>query len=139
MTTWWAGKRKQPIGAKKRANSQSEAAYARAFEATLQLHRLEFWHCTVAQRSQPGFPDYTICGDGWLGFVELKAVSLLTGRRGKVSEEQRRWQRAIEQGGGEWRTFCLPDDWEEVDEWLNGHTGKNIWDSRSRHVVEVKQ
>lgn len=98
------------------------------------LHGLDFWHCTVAQRSQPGWPDYAVFGNGWTVFVELKARSLLTGRRGKVSTAQERYKASIERGGNEWRSWCLPDDWNEVDTFLNARTNKGIWDSKSREV-----
>lgn len=124
------GMRTSPIGATKRSNVQSEALYAKTFEELLHLHRLDFWHCTVAQRSQAGWPDYAIFGDGWLSFVELKARSLVTNKRGKVSAAQYRYKDSIEAAGAEWRTFCLPDDWAEVEAWLTGHTGRvisSIW------------
>lgn len=109
------------------------------FEALLSLHRLDFWHCTVAQMSQRGWPDYAIFGDKWLGFVELKARNPISNRRGKVDDGQRRYQRSIEQAGAEWRSFCLPDDWEDVDVWLNGHTGREIWGHNGRVIEVLKQ
>lgn len=122
----WNGLTRSSFGAKRRASYQAEKAYSRAFEETLALHRLDWWHCTVAQRSQPGWPDYAVFGDGWLGFVELKARNPISGRAGKVDAGQRRYQASIEAAGGEWRTFLLPDHWQALDEWLNGHTGRNI-------------
>lgn len=112
---------------KKRVLFQAERLYAGAFEDLLVQHRVEFWHDEDSLRSRPGYPDYTLFGHGWIAWVELKARSPMTGQRGRVSTEQRRYQRAVEIGGGEWRTFLLPDDWHEVDVWLNGHTGKGIW------------
>lgn len=125
----WATKPRKPIGTAKRERSRAEADQSRTFEATLNLHRLDFWHCTVSQRSQPGFPDYVVFGDGWLGFVELKARSTTNNRMGRVSPAQERYRASIEAAGAEWRVFKLPDDWHEADTWLNGHTGKNIWES----------
>lgn len=120
------------FGAKRRQSALDEAREARQFETLLLLHRLDFWHCNVAQRSQPGWPDYAIFGDQWLAFVELKATSSTTGRRGKVSAAQYRYKEAIEKAGGEWRTFCLPDDWEELHVWLRGHTGMAIYETGSK-------
>ena len=114
------------IGVAKRAIQRNEEAAYKTLEDLWRLHRLEWWHCTVAQRSQAGWPDYTIFGDGWHAWVELKARSPLTKRPGKVSDGQRRYQRSIEQSGGEWRTFCLPDDWDKCDSWLNDRTGHDI-------------
>lgn len=127
MTFWNSSLRRKPIGEARRANVQSEATYSRTFEELLRLHRCDWWHNYNAQRSQPGWPDYTIFGDGWHAWVELKARSTATNRRGKLSQGQLRYKETIEAGGGEWRSFTLPDDWDEVDEWLNNRTGKEIW------------
>ena len=127
--TFWAkrnGMKVSPIGATKRTNYQAEAEQARTFEELLNLHRLDFWHPTISQRSQPGWPDYAIFGRGWLAFVELKARSPATNRRGVVSVAQRRYQASIEAAGAEWCTFCLPDDFDELDSWLNERTGHDI-------------
>ena len=121
------------IGAKRRQSNLDEAKYAAQLENLFLLHRLDFWHCTIPQRSQAGFPDYVIFGDGWLGFLELKARSSLTDRRGKVSDAQLRYKASIEKAGSEWVTFCLPDDWHDVDVYLNGHTHKGIWESASKY------
>ena len=121
--------KRSPFGVEKRERSRAEAEVAVAFERLLNLHRLDYWHPYTAQRSQPGFPDYAVFGDGWIGFVELKARSTTTGRMGKVSDAQERYKASIEAGGGEWRVFKLPDEWHDVDVYLNGHTGKGIWDS----------
>lgn len=116
-----------PIGEKKRAMVRTEEGLYPAWEQLLNLHRLDYWHNTIAQRSQPGWPDYTVFGDGWHAWVELKARSTTTGRMGKVSPAQLRYKETIERGGGEWVMFLLPDDWDRVDEWLNAKTGKDIW------------
>ena len=134
---YWTTMKRTPMGEKKRAAVQWEAAYARSLEDLLQLHRLDFWHCTVSQRSQPGFPDYAIFGDGWLAFLELKARAGKTKKAGTVSVAQERYKAAIERAGGEWRTFLLPDDWGDVDVWLNSKTGRGIWES-GRRYAEVK-
>ena len=126
--TGW-GQRK-PIGEAKRKLVQWEAEQAKQFEKLLQLHGLDHWHCTVSQRSQAGFPDYVIFGQGWMGFAELKARNLENGRRGKASAAQLRYKASIEASGAKGRLFTLPDDWADVDTWLNGHTGKEIWGKR---------
>lgn len=121
------GMKTSPIGVEKKSRIQWEAKYARTFEELLRLHRLDFWHCTVAQRSQPGWPDYVVFGDQWLSFVELKARSLIGKKRmGVFSTGQERYKASIEAAGGEWRIFRLPDDWDAVDDWLCGHSGKEI-------------
>ena len=112
-----------------------ETAYAAVFEQLLQLHGLDFWHCQVPQRSQPGFPDYNIFGTNWIAYVELKARNPLTNRAGKVSPAQNRYKAAIEKAGGEWKSFLFPDDWPDIDAWLNGHTGKEIWGQATRAWV----
>ena len=122
--------RRQPIGEKRKQAGRWEAEQAVQFERLLSLHQLDYWHCTVAQRSQAGFPDYVVFGKNWMGFAELKAVNPETGRRGKVSAAQLRYKESIEAAGAEWRLFCLPDDWGEVDTWLNAHTDKPIWGSK---------
>lgn len=119
--------KRSPIdnGPKRKMVRWEEMQYP-AWEAVLRLHGLDFWHCQVAQRSQPGWPDYVVFGRNWLAFVELKATNLETGRRGKVSVAQERFKASIEAAGGEWRTFVLPNDNDDVDDWLNSHTGKGI-------------
>lgn len=102
---------------------QWEAAECRTLERLFGIHRLDYWHCTVAQASQPGWPDYVVFGVGWHAFIEVKARNRETGRMGKVSEEQSRWRASIECGGGEWVKFGLPDDWPLVHDWLYSHTG----------------
>ncbi len=125
--------KRSAFGAKKRAMVQSEVSYYPTFEHLLRLHRLEWWHNYNAQRSQPGWPDYTVFGDGWLAFIELKAVRV-SGTRGKLSEGQRRYKAVIEAAGGEYRVFVLPQDWNDVDDFLCGHTGLDIrdWAQRQR-------
>ena len=118
--------KRTPFGEKRRQQVRTEEGFYPTWEALLRLHGLDFWHCTVAQRSQPGWPDYAVFGIGWHAFVELKATSITTGRRGKVSAAQERWQDTIQLAGCEWISFLLPDDWNDVDDWLNGHTGKAI-------------
>ena len=113
----------------KRARSKAEADQCRTLEALLNLHRLDFWHCTVSQRSQPGWPDYVVFGDGWLAFFEIKARSTNTGKMGKVSTHQERYKASIEAAGAEWRVFKLPDEWHGVDQFLNDRTHKGIWGS----------
>lgn len=66
-------------------------------------------------------------GEGWLAFVELKARSLTTNRAGKVSPAQLRYKQSIETAGAEWVSFLLPDEWHDVDVWLNAKTDKGIW------------
>lgn len=133
------GMKASPIGAAKRARVQAEAAQAVTLEATFRLHRLDWWHCTIAQASQPGWPDYAVFGAGWHAFLELKARSPATNRKGKVDDGQRRYQASIERGGGEWVTFCLPDDWGEVDAWLNARTGHQIFtDGKLRREGEAR-
>lgn len=121
------GLKRVPFGEKRRASEQAESKYAVAFEQLMQVHKLDFWHCTVAQRSQPGFPDYNVFGDGWHAWVELKARSRLTGKMGKMSAGQYRYQASVEKSGGEWWTFYLPDDWRLVETWLHHHTGIEVW------------
>jgi hypothetical protein len=118
----------------RKAQQRVEEGLYPAWEELLGLHRLDFWHPTVTQRSQPGWPDYTVFGLGWLAFVELKARRV-DGRRGKVSVAQERYRASVEAAGGEWRTFLLPDEWDAVDAWLNGHTGKGIWGHPGRAVA----
>ncbi len=114
-----------PYWNQRKAQQRVEEGLYPAWEELLGLHRLDYWHCTVAQRSQAGWPDYVVLGDGWLAFVELKARRL-NGRTGKVSVAQERYKASIEAASGEWRSFLLPDEWDDVDDWLIGHTGREI-------------
>lgn len=118
--------KRTPFGAKKRAMVQTELGFYPTFEKLLRLHGLDYWHCVTAQTSQPGWPDFAVFGHGWHAFVELKARSLTTNRAGKLSPDQERWRDTIRDAAGEWHSFLLPDQWGDVDAWLNGHTGKGI-------------
>ncbi len=73
-----------------------------------------------------------VFGLGWLAFVELKAHRPTDKRIGKVSPAQERYKASIEAAGGEWKSFVLPDQWGDVDTWLNGHTGREIWGQEGR-------
>jgi hypothetical protein len=119
---YWRDRKREPIGEKRRAAVRTEEGFYPTWEKLLRLHGLEFWHCTVAQRSQPGWPDYAVFGPGFMAFVELKATSVKTGRSGKLSSAQERWKAVIEAAGGEYRSFTLPGDWPVVDAWLATHT-----------------
>jgi hypothetical protein len=124
MNTWATPR--QPIGAAKRERDLAEKREAVKFEQLLNWHRLDFWHCTVAQRSQPGFPDYVIFGLNWLAFVELKARSRTTDRAGRVSVAQERYKASIEAAGAEWRTWLWPDQMEETNDWLRARTHRDV-------------
>lgn len=121
-----SGLTRSPFGVKRRAGYAAEADQARIFEQLLALHGLECWHVNLPMRSRAGFPDYEVYGDGWHAWVELKARSPLTGRMGKLTEEQRRFHARIERAAGEVQVFRLPDDWDLVDTWLCGKTGRQI-------------
>jgi hypothetical protein len=124
MNTW--ATTRQPIGAAKKARDLAEKREAAKFEQLLHLHRCDFWHCAVAQRSQPGFPDYVIFGIGWLAFVELKARSANTNRAGRVSVAQERYKASAEAAGAEWRTWLWPDQMEETNDWLRARTHREV-------------
>lgn len=123
--------KRSAIGAPVRAMVTWEENYYPAFEALLGKHDCTFFHPTTNQLTrkrvgQKGWVDYTILGIGWHAFCELKAVNLDTGRKGKLDSDQERYRDEIILAGGEWRSFLLPNDWAEVEDWLNSHTGKNI-------------
>lgn len=88
------------FGAQKRQREQSEKRAAYLLEDLFRIHRLDFWHPTVSQMSQAGWPDYVVLGDGFHAFLELKASNAETGRRGKLSAAQHRYREAIERAGG---------------------------------------
>lgn len=116
---------RSPIGAKKRAASRREESFYPAFQQTLNLHRLDFWHCYNPMfAKESGWPDYVVFGYGWLAFVELKARSIHTKRAGKLSVEQQRYKASVEAAGAEWQTFVFPDDWKVIDAWLEAKSGR---------------
>jgi hypothetical protein len=116
---------RSPIGAKKRAAARREEDFYPAWEQTLNLHRLDFWHCYNPMfAKESGWPDYVVFGRKWLAFVELKARSIHTGRIGKLSVEQQRYKASVEAAGAEWQTFVFPDDWKSIDAWLEGKSGR---------------
>lgn len=123
---WNSSLRAQPWAQESKARYQAEAEQAEIFEGLLLLHGVDFWHNHDPRRSRAGWPDYAIFGAGWLAFVELKAVSPNTGRRGRLSAEQLRYQRVIEEAGAEWRVFCLPPDLGDANAWLREKTGREV-------------
>ena len=123
---YWTTMKRSPMGEKRRASYQAEAGYAKTFEETLDLHRLDYWHVNLPMRSRAGFPDYLVMGLDWHAFVELKARNPITGRIGKLSAEQRAFHETLRRAAAEIQNFLLPDDWHEVDVWLNAHTGRAI-------------
>lgn len=106
--------------------NRTEEGFYPAWEQLLNLHRLDYWHCRVAQASQPGWPDYCVMGDGWLAFVELKARIPVSGKAGKLSPAQMRYRASLEAAGAEYKLFTLPGDWPAVEDWLTGHTGRVV-------------
>lgn len=121
----WLRKPKAPIGEAKRVTKHNEVEFYPAFERFMGLHRLDWWHCTVAQASQPGYPDYTIWGDGWHAWVELKARQA-NNKAGTLSTAQKRYRASIERGAGEYMTFLLPDDIKPMEAWFTSHTGRVV-------------
>lgn len=129
MNKSWMRKPRTPIGEPKRAMVRTEEGFYPTWEQLLNLHRLDYWHCRLAQASQPGWPDYVVMGKRWLAFVELKARQA-SGRLGKLNAGQERYKASIEAAAGEYKVFYLPDDWNAVDDWLIGHTGieiRGVW------------
>lgn len=114
------------LSPKREAAYQAEAEQAREFEKLLALHRAEFWHVNLPMRSRAGFPDYMVWGDSWLGFVELKAVSPATGRRGRLSAEQLAFHESLLRAGHRVAVFVLPDDFPEANAWLKERTGRDV-------------
>lgn len=111
-----------------RQQVKSEEAYYPAFEDLLLDHGCWFFHPTMSHytrrhRGQKDYPDYTVFGDGWHAFVELKATSLATGRDGRLTPGQKDYKDIIERGGGKHYVFTLPADWPLIDQWLIAHTG----------------
>lgn len=108
---------------------RTEETYYEAFEDTVLAHECWFFHPTTSHftrrhRGQKGYPDYTVFGEGWVAWVELKATSLATGKDGRLAPEQRTYKAFIERAGGEYHAFTLPKDWPAIDDWLIGRTGK---------------
>ena len=117
------------IGEKKRQRTQWEQRQARVVEDAFRWLHLDWWHNTSAGLEfyyEDGWPDYAIFGDGWHAFMELKASNPETGVRGKLSAGQEKWRDIIVAGGGEWVSFCLPDDMDEFYDWLYEKTGKRM-------------
>src|SRR5690242_13619145 len=76
-----------------RQQVRTEETYYPAFEDLLLSHGVEFFHPTTSHftrrhRGQKGYTDYTVFGDGWHAWAELKATSLATGRDGRLDPDQ---------------------------------------------------
>jgi hypothetical protein len=129
MTLRRAALKRTPFGEKARARTNSEAQQMRVLEDLMRPLGLDWWHNTNTGKEhffRAGWPDYVIFGVNWHAFLELKASNAETGKRGRLSREQIQWQAIIEAGGGEWVTFCLPDDMRQLCAWLSTRTGKQI-------------
>ena len=69
------------------------------------------YHPYNSQRSEPGFPDWTIVGPGGLIFRELKGIDV-NGRLGRLTPAQRQWLdvlKAAGQDAGVWTPHCWAD------------------------------
>lgn len=67
---------------------------------------LLYYHTYDSRRSNPGFPDLVIAGPNGVMYRELKSA------RGKVTDDQFRWLRALELSGQDvavWRPVDWPD------------------------------
>ena len=120
-----------PFGEKHREMVRTEEEFYPTIERLFGLHNLDFFHPTTnhltrKRKGQKGWVDYVVLGFGWHAFLEVKAVSRATGRKGKLDPEQERYKSAIEVAAGEYRTFLLPPQWDELEDWLVEHTGKAI-------------
>ena len=72
-----------------------------------QIQQWKVYHTYDSRRSEPGFPDLVLARDDQLMFVELKSA------KGKVTEAQEQWLRALVKGG------AIADVWRP-DDWHNG-------------------
>ncbi len=127
------GFRTSPIGAKRKARVQWEAAQARALEGTetrlglFQLHHVDFLHNETPQRDKgtlkEGHPDYLLIGEGWSAYLEIKARNVETRVMGKLSAGQRAFHERLKQAGQEVWTAYLPDDMDAINQWLFKKTG----------------
>jgi len=64
------------------------------------------YHTHCSRRSEPGYPDVTVCGPSGVIFRELKA------ERGRLTPDQRTWLDRLRQAGSDaavWR----PTDWPD--------------------------
>jgi len=125
----WASRQpitRKPWGEERKGRYQAEAEQSRAFEDLLALHRVDWWHVNLPMRSKAGFPDYMLMGDGWLAFVELKAVSPTTGKTGRLSAEQIAFHERLHKAGAMVSVFVLPRDLEEANQWLKQFTGREV-------------
>lgn len=124
---------RQPWGSKVRQRVQHEAAQALALEGTpdrlglFQLHKIDWLHISTPQRDKgtlsAGHPDYLLIGQGWLGFLEIKARNPETGRLGRMSAAQHAFHAKLRAAGAEVWTAYLPDDLQLVNSWLRDKTG----------------
>lgn len=69
------------------------------------------YHTFDSRRSNPGFPDLVLVGNGKVIYAELKT------EKGRVRPEQKKWLKALKSNGAEaylWR----PQDYDAVREYL---------------------
>lgn len=126
--TWWSTNKKprKAIGEARKTQNRVEEGFYPTFEKMVLAFGGWPWHLTVAQRSQPGRPDYSIYFDGSYAEVELKARNPATNRVGKLTAEQITWGERAKRAGVDWQHFTLPDDWERVEKWLEQKTGRRV-------------
>lgn len=88
----------------RRGGALTEAELENAVRDLLKLYGLDGYHTHDSRRSQAGYPDWTIVGDGGIMWRELKS------ELGRVSLAQKRWLGRLWAAGGDagiWRPADL--------------------------------
>lgn len=121
--------RRSPIGSKRKTRVQHELNESKALEGTsdrlglFQLHHVDWFHNEQPQRDRgtlkEGVPDYLIIYKGWLGWLEIKSSKA----KGRLSAGQLKFHALLREAGQEVWTAYLPEDLEEINQWLKKQTG----------------
>lgn len=85
----------------KKERSRAEADWQRDIERLAQANGWFVFHIYNASQSRPGFPDLVLIRERVI-WVELKARSTTTNRRGKLSPEQEMWRDMLKAAGQEY-------------------------------------
>ena len=91
----------------RKERSKAEADWQRDIERLAQANGFYVWHVNNPQASKAGFPDLLLIRERVV-WVELKAKSTTTNKRGKLSPEQEMWRDMLRAAGQEW--FCWYND-----------------------------
>lgn len=100
----------------RKERSKAEATFQRQIERLAQMAGWYVFHIYNPTWSKAGFPDLVLIRERVV-WVELKARSTTTNKRGKLSPEQETWRDMLKAAGQEWYVWWddSPEDTAEAE------------------------